>query len=485
MSLRFRTKIALPSVIVLLVAGTAMPGQAAPGSSPALCGPTDIPEPGIQGDVPGGGPANYNCGLALRSELAGGGAVQGAGHCAYQRRPGQMIRVIDVSNPETPLEVGSVQTFGGSETLRAVVNADRAVLVSGRGVYDISNHVNVPCGLPVLKGQIQWPLVQISGVPVGLLPHDIRVNNAGTKVYASFGLWEVDISNLNDSSTWTVTNHSCHLAAQQPGPWQLAHQLTLATGLSLCTLSGPPPGTLTLGTNALQASLLWPQLSHAPSVSGDDTRVYVGDQAGGNSALWAPVPMTRIIDVSQSPPQILGEVNGPGHSVDWFQTAKGREYVLDANEGGGGDTCQPYPRPTVLGWGFEVFVSDVTGDNGNFDSARNVSLLTLAANDPEFCPTSPNPASQHPVISQTLIDNPLNAKFAGVNWGSAGLRIFDIRDPSDPKDPQEVAYFNRGSLVHSGVPHYDAGRGLLYVPGSSAFWVLEIESQVRAHLGLP
>src|SRR5262245_10919607 len=83
MLLRFRIKIALPWVIVLLVAGTTMPGQATArdsGISPALCGPGDNPEPGIQGDVPGGpGTANYNCGLTLVGQLPRTGVIQGAG----------------------------------------------------------------------------------------------------------------------------------------------------------------------------------------------------------------------------------------------------------------------------------------------------------------------------------------------------------------------------------------------------------------------
>ena len=496
MSLRFRTKIAFASVIVLLVAGTAMPGQAAqPGTgiSPALCGPTDTPEPGIQGDVPGGpGTANYNCGLTLVGQISpGGGAVQGAGQCAYQRS-GSQIKVIDVSDPAAPFVHTSVPLgVVGSETMRAVVAPDRAVLVSGSHVYDISDCLN-----PVLAGEIKWPNVSLPGIPTRLLPHDIRVNRAATKVYASFGLWEVDITDLHNPNNWTITDHRCELAAQQDGPWSRVHAESLLAGRNLCTDQATPGGFprfgagYVLGASALQASLFWPQLSHGPSVNADDTRVYVGDQAGGNSALWAPVPKVRIIDVTQSPPQILGEVDGPGHSVEWFRTAKGREYVLHANEGGsagipgqaaGGDTCQPHPRPFTLGWGFEVFVSDVTGDEGNFDSARLESMLTLAINEPEFCDV--RQASGHdPSVSQHMVDNPLNAKFAAVEFGRAGLRMFDIRDP---KVPQEVAYFNRGSLVHSGVPHYDAGRGLLYVPGSTAFWVLEIQPQVRAHLGLP
>jgi len=65
------------------------------------------------------------------------------------------------------------------------------------------------------------------------------------------------------------------------------------------------------------------------------------------------------------------------------------------------------------------------------------------------------------------------------------LRVFDIRNPSNPIKTREVAYFNHGPLVHAGVSHYDASRGLLYVPGSSGFKVLQIQPQVRAyHLGL-
>jgi hypothetical protein len=47
-----------------------------------------------------------------------------------------------------------------------------------------------------------------------------------------------------------------------------------------------------------------------------------------------------------------------------------------------------------------------------------------------------------------------------------------------------VAYFNHGPLVHGGVGYYDAARGLIYAPGSSGFWVLEVEPQVRARLGI-
>lgn len=495
MSFRHWTRIALPSLTLLLLAGTALPGEATgfrhrdTGVSPARCGPGDVPEPGIQGDVPPGTTPSWNCGVSLVGQIPGtpSSAVQGYGTCAYQRS-GLSINVIDVSDPANPYVFQSVPwsrpTGGGSETMRVAVADDRAVLVTGNSVYEISDCLN-----PVLKGNIAWPNTTLAiPIPVALSPHDLRVNRSATRVYGSFGLWEVDISNLDDPSTWTITDHRCDLAAQIPGPWKEMHKQSLAAGLSLCDDQATPPpfgANYRLGASLLQGAVLWPSISHAPDVNGDDTRVYVGDQAGGTQAAFTEVPQTHIIDVTQSPPKILGTVDGPGHGLDWFRDRFGREYVLQTNEAGaggvpgqaaGGDTCQPYPRPTSLGWGFEVTISDVTHPR----FARNVSRLTIAINEPEFCDV--RQASGHdPWTSYHMVDNPFNAKFAAVPFGTAGLRIFDIRNP---RRPSEVAYFNHGQVAHAGASHYDAARGLLYVPGASAFWVLQLQPQVLHKLGL-
>jgi hypothetical protein len=224
--------------------------------------------------------------------------------------------------------------------------------------------------------------------------------------------------------------------------------------------------------------------SHSPDLNADDTRLYVGDQAGGHSALWAPEPKVRIIDVTKSPYTIIGEVNGPGHGLDWFRVGD-RDYLLHSNEGGTkgidrqpehGDTCKPYPRPTALGWGFEVIISDVS----DATHARNVSMIQLAINNPEFCNVR-QASGRDPWIAYHLIDNPMNAKFAAVNFGDAGLRIFDIRNPLKPI---EVAYINQGAPVHAGVGYYDSARKLIYFSDAGGFKALQIEPQVRARLGL-
>ncbi len=484
-----------------VLAGGGAQAQAAPrtpekGASPAVCGAGDVREPGIQGDVPKGQTAAYSCGVKLVGQLPIVGVVQGVGKCAYVRTGSDMgnnkngdVHVIDVSNPAKPIEVRSVPVKMASETMRVMVTPERAVLVSGSSVYDISD-----CLRPVLLGEIKWPPLRIGDDPPsgggggpGLLPHDLRINHAGTKVYASLGLWEADISNLKDPESWKVTDYRCDLAPQVPGPWQETHRQGQKAGINLCAdVASPYGANYRVGVSRMQYALIWPTLSHSLDVNSDGTRVYLGDQKIEGPRNIGETPKIRIVDVTKRPVQIVGQTDGPGHGLDWFR-AGGREYLLHSNELGSsmgaearspgipGDTCRPYPRPSADGWGFEAFISDVTGDQ-----ARNISMLRIAINDPEYCEAR-KASGLDPTIAYHLIDDPMNAHFAAVNFGSAGLRIYDIRDP---QKPTEVAYFNHGPLVHGEVGYYDAKRGLIYAGGESGFWVLQVEPQVRARLGL-
>jgi hypothetical protein len=485
---------AFASTAALLLAGTAVPAmaQSAPApaeakTSPAQCGAGDMREPGIQGDVPAGATPNYNCGVKVIGSLPVAGSVAATGACAYVRVRGtqddSQISVIDVRNPAKPAVVGEpIPVHMNSESLRLVVTKDRAVMVSGSSVFDIAD-----CLHPKRLGEIKWPDTSLPGVQRKNLPHDIRINRDGTKVFASLGVWEVDLTNLADPNSWKITDRRCEVAAQLPGPWQDIHAESIKAGRSLCADAkmAPPRGSnYSMGASPLQASLLWPGVSHSLDFNADSTRLYVGDQAGGTTALWAPQTKVRVFDLTQNPIKLLGEVDGPGHGLDWFRVG-GREYVIHDNEGGTkgiamqperGDTCKPYPRPSSLAWGFEAFISDVTDPA----QARNVSMARIAINDPENCEAR-KASGRDPWLAYHLIDNPMNAKFAALNFGDAGLRIFDIRDPSKPT---EVAYFNHGVPVHAGVGYYDAARKLIYFSDAGGFKVLQIEPQVRKQLGI-
>lgn len=460
------------------------------GTSPALCGAGDKREPGLQGAVPAGQTASYNCGVKLIGQLALPGNVAGYGTCAYVRfraqggptpPPQSPITVIDVRNPAKPVVVGEpLPVNNRTETFRIVATGDRAILVSGSTAYDIKD-----CLHPKLLGEVKTPDTSLPGITTRTFPHDMRINRAGTKVFYSFGVWAVDIANLADPASWKLTDHRCEVSEQIKGPWQDVHRQANKVGRSLCDDAAKPVpqgSNYRLGTSPFVSSLIWPSLSHSPDFNADDTRLYIGDQAGGNTKFWSPNATTRIFDISKRPFKLIGEVNGGGHGLDWFRTG-GREYLLHSNERGQaafGDkdpnTCAPFPRPTSLGWAFEGFLSDVTDPA----TARNVATLNLAVNDPANC-AAQNAAKGDASITYHLIDDPLNAHFAAVGYGTAGLRIFDIRNPAQPV---EVAYFNHGVPVHAMVGHYDAARKLIYFSDASGFKVLQIEPQVSKRLGL-
>ena len=122
----------------------------------AKCGANDTPEKGLQGDV---NPGTVNCGLTLLSQVPGGGSVQGSGHCAYVRTGG-MIKAYSLADPLKPVETDQEPTVGGSESMRAHTVEGRAVLVSGGGVYDISN-----CEDLVKKGEISVAECECAGRP--------------------------------------------------------------------------------------------------------------------------------------------------------------------------------------------------------------------------------------------------------------------------------------------------------------------------------
>ncbi len=458
-----RTKHWLLAVVALLAIGLTPVARAAEpdaNASPAACGELDTPETGIQGDIPradqdsGRVDAGYNCGISLLSEVPGGGAVQVAGHCAYVRTGGG-INVIDLSDPANPTQVGDpLPTFApahgsSSETLRAVVTDERAVMVSGSGVYDIRD-----CEKPVVKGQIQWP--GVVPWPAGK-SHDIRISDDGKKVYAGLFVVEADITNLDDPSTWTVQDRSCDVAAQ----YHPLHAAPAAAGVDLCDHGWE----------------FGPTVSHGPDDSGDGSRLYVGSQVAG-SGLWPEEDVLRILDMTGPTPRILDEIPGPGHSIDWFRSADGREYVLHANEivNAPASSCAPHPRPSSLGWAHEALITEVTGD-----TLKRTSLVELAINKPENCQAK-LASQQNTGVAYHSVDDPNDATFAMVSMGDAALRVFDIRDPEAPK---EAAYFNRGAMQHAGVSHFDAARGLILAPGGSGLQVLEVQPQVLEALGLP
>lgn len=434
---------------------TASKWDGGPVSAP--CGSTDNPEKGIQGDKY---PGTVNCGITLLSEIPIAGIVQGAGHCAYVRIPGsapytgKTITAYTLADPMKPVQTDQVTCVGGSETMRAKAAGERSILVDGRAVYDVSN-----CEKMVKKGEIQWPSKNaINGVYFAALSsHELAISHDTKRVYTGLGFAIAHIDDLDHPETWTVNDWYCEMNKQSG----------FSSGNDPTVCAGPPPH---------------PDVGRQYSHSSDDNlegSVWFGGNQNGDGFSAKEPATTRMVEISDPTSiKILDTVhNVPGHSMSWWRTPFNRDYIIAANEGGGGDSCQAYPRPTNLGNNLEAYIVEVTGNK--FGTPH---ILTLDINRPENCQHA-KAAGANPGLTETSIYNKNGAAFVMIEYGSAGLRLFDIRDGEHPK---ELAYWNDGNgHTHSGLFYYDDTRGIILASGALKTQVLMLEPQMIEALGLP
>lgn len=425
------------------------------GRAEHKCGESDTPETGLQGDVSSG---TVNCGLTLLSEIPVSGAAQGSGHCAYVRLQGSApytggaIKAFSLADPLKPVEVGEVQSIGGSESMRAQTVDGRAILVSGRGVYDVSD-----CEKMVQKGEIAWPSMnaQTGNFMRSLSSHELAISHNAKRVYSGLGFNIAYIDDLDKSDSWTVSDWSCEMNKQ--------------SGFSVDVPNAcDGPSHQDVGR----------QYSHSSDDNLEGTVWYGANQEGSPTQMERST--ARMVDISDKDSiKILDTVHEfPGHSMNWWRTPDGREYIIGANEGlARADSCTPYPRPKNLGNALDAYIVEVTGKKFG-----KPFPLTLEINRPENCEAA-KASGAGATISEHSVYNKGGAAFVMLEYGGAGLRIFDVRDGEDPK---EVAYYNDGKgHVHSGVFHYDEARGIVIAPGRGATHVLMLEPQAIEALGLP
>ncbi len=421
----------------------------------AECGPNDTPETGLQGDAY---PGTVNCGLTLLSEIPMGGHVQGSGHCAYLRIPGpapytgSVIKAYSLADPLNPVETDEEPAIGGSESMRAHTTDERAVLVSGSGVYDVSN-----CEDMVKKGEIPWPSqnAQAGFYLAALTSHEIALSHDANRVYSGLGFAVADISNLDQPDTWTVKNWSCEMNIQSDFP-----------------------GTVPNACEGDAHQDVGRQYSHSSDDNLEGTVWYGANQEGSASQME---PATaRMVDISDPGSITILDTlpEFPGHSMNWWRTRSGREFIIGANEGlGAADSCVPYPRPKNLGNALDAYIVEVTGNQFG-----EPFPLTLDINKPDNCEAA-RASGARASISETSMYNRNGAAFVMIEYGGAGLRVFDLRDGDNPR---EVAYYNDGrGHVHSGVFHYDDARGIMLASGSRSMQVLMLQPQMIEALGLP
>ena len=428
----------------------------------AVCGPGSNPESDLQGRVlreeidNGRAAQGYTC----NSQLLGrsgppsyqGGAggfkvfryVDAAGHeCAYYDTTlvypanvsaGQVpgVWVLDMSNPSLPVRtavLGTQAMLSPHESL--ALNAKRGLLAAAYGTpatapgqVDIYD-LTADCRNPVLK----------SSLPVGTLGHESGMAPDGNTYY---------IASL-DAGTLTAID-----------------------------ISNPVAPVPLFATNKYKP--------HGLSISEDGNRAYIADRTG-----------LIILDVSQIQARVLNPVVPEISRLNWQPiqstpqttipvTIKGRPYLIEVDEFSDGDDNAGAARiidianelePRVISnIRLEVHAPEnraaLLGDYGSGPSDR----LGFAGYNGHFCEV---PQRVEPgVVACTFI--------------LSGLRLFDIRDPFNPK---EIAYFNGPILPVNGNAAFDPHayamaapafaperKEIWYSDGNSGFYSVRITNDV-------
>jgi len=418
--------------------GSGFEGESSPSLTEpvpkAHCGRGDHTESGLQGQttpaerVSGDSEEGYNCNLELVGKFQGEGAYSQDGpafygDCAYygtdnitalQQHHG--VTVVDTSNRRHPVATAyldnSPAMLTPHETLKA--HLQRGLLVAGQfngpgfAVYDVSKD----CRHPVLKSSIVMPNSfghQGNFAPDGRTFYLTQMNRG----VGGF-LFPVDISDPSN--------------AKELPPWQF-----LGDGRS--------------HENWLNPSFLYPGLH-------EGTRLYAGQPGlfGNKGSSIGPDGLV-IEDVSdyqfrRPNPQIriISKIfwTDQGQVEEMLPVRiKGRAYIISSDESGGAGGAGGLPAACARGasaGGYPniIDISDETNPNIVAKIRLEVSMAAncaLMLNDP------PDPGGgviPNYSAERCTVDRQNNPTIAACGWVNAGLRVFDIRDPYNPK---EIAYW--------------------------------------------
>jgi hypothetical protein len=447
--------VAVVALALASVPVAARPAAATPSPKGDVCGARDLPETGIQGDVPlpdqldGRAMRGYNCGLDVvgHNDL---GRVANAnmawvGHCAFVAGTGSGVAVIDVSDPRRPRVTETLHGPGSDftlETINARAKGDKAVLVAGRygpaplgtggpiDIYDVHD-----CTRPRFMSTITLP----TNV------HNLTITADLRRVFSTLPLQVADISDLR-------------------------HPRFL----------GNMDDQIQTPTSPLK------NISHEAWISDDGSRLYIGGQVVGIGEYFT------IADISHwpaRPPRIISQVIGRGHSVR-PATINGHPFIVHSEESivdQSARGCVPARLNPFAGIS-QPWLMDVTDERHPFD----VGQFRLAINEPSNC-AAQSISGVNGSVHYHDVDDPKHSTFMLASMWNSGLRVADIRDPAHPR---EVAYFNpgmyttptQGSLLDQAWAHvrYVPSTGQIWLTTmSGGFWVLELEPQVRHALALP
>jgi hypothetical protein len=406
--------------------------------SKASCGSGDKPETALQGQVPAAlrasGFTGFNCNLQLLGQNRGDGAnwqttqfVDKAGHkCAYHgtgtataNRTQRGTRALDITNLASPTHTMSLTTPSMLDPWESLkVNERRQLLGADNGqnggggpeldLYDISGDCRNPQLLSVTavgkegstNGGLTAPVVGHEGswAPDGLTYYggDLRaqqyyavdtVNTLAPKLLAT---WKTGIANVHGMSISDDGTRGYFVSLSIPTLPLSASPVT--NGLVIADLTD------------IQQRKANPQFKEVSRL------------------LWK--------DGSLAQHTILARIGG-------------KQHLIFVDEGGSGGLSNTATVQASCDAGLPLFpfarIIDITDEK----NPKIVSRVMHEIHDPKNCEkVLPDIAGLNIFTYGShycSVDNRQNATTLACGYFNSGIRVFDIRDPSRPK---EIAYYN-------------------------------------------
>jgi hypothetical protein len=430
----------------------------APAATPkAVCGPGSRPETGLQGRV-------------SRAEHETGRAAEG-----------YTCNTVQVGSYTVPNAMGTV---GGFKVERYVDAAGHdcayydTTLMYPTNLFDVQAGVNVldmsdPTS-PKLTAQLATPAM--------LSPHESVVVSqqggvlAAVTGNAAFYPGVVDVYDLKADCRTPTVHYSASLGF-------IGHESGMTPDGKTFWSASPGTPTLTavdISNPALPVPLgTWPIQSHGLSISNDGNRAYLLILDVSEVQSRQPSPQVREVASLTWPTMTI-----PQNAIPF--TRDGKAYVLEIDEfsgsgsGQGGATGVAAHGP-VVGAGRIIDISDET-------QPKVVSDLRLEVHNPEHrAAIAGDPGAQVPVQGYAghycNIPSRVDPAIVACSMIISGLRIFDIRDPLNPR---EVAYFN-APVYPRVTPYFEASnwamsspafvperKEIWYTDGYSGFYVVRV-----------
>jgi hypothetical protein len=412
------------------------------------CGPGSRPETGLQGRV-------------SREDADSGRAAKGY-TCNTE--------IVGRFGDETPYG-----TVGGFKVERYVDSSGRECAYYDTTLLYPTNFLDQEGGVNVLdmSDPANPKLTDQLATPAMLSPHESLVVSQRRGVLAAvagnpgFAPGQVDVYDLSADCRYPQLKSTTPVGI-------FGHESGLAPDGKTFYSASPATSTLVAVdiTNQSVPEPLWygDYDSHGLSISDDGNRAYVAGTGSGliildTSEVQARTPNPQVRELSRL---TWESMSIPQNAIP--VTIRGHEYVVEIDEFG---------TLSEVGAARIIDVEDET-------APRVVSNMRLEVHQPEnFDEISGDPAANNPLQGYAghycSVPKRNNPGIVACSMILSGLRVFDVRDPEDPK---EIAYFNspipprtvpgfEASNWAMSSPEYAPERGeIWYSDGFTGFWAV-------------